>query len=76
MSVRATISCGVSFSDLKRVPAIVDAGAAADAVEALIRNSLTAWDIFLIEEMHEDYSELDGLRSSGGSACDIQNLKI
>jgi len=49
-----TISRGFSFSDLKRVPVIVDARAAADAVETLIRNSWTHSNIFVIEEVKRE----------------------
>ena len=49
--MRVTISRGTSFSDLKKVRAIVDAQAAADAIEILLRNSWTLSDIFVIEEV-------------------------
>jgi hypothetical protein len=61
--MQVTISRGTSFSDLKKVRAIVDARAAADAVETLIHNSWTHSDVFLIEEAHEDYDEFERLRS-------------
>lgn len=57
--MRVTISRGFSFRDLSRVPIIVDAGAAADAVENLIRNSWTRSDIFLIEEVPDACGEDD-----------------
>ena len=75
-NVRATISRGNSFSDLKKVRVIVDAEAATDAVEALIRNSWTHSDVFVIEEAHEDLGDLKGFRSSVGSARDFRNPKI
>jgi hypothetical protein len=74
--VRVTISRGVSFSDFRKIPVIVDAGAAVDAVEALIRNSWTASDIFLIEEAHEDFGELNSFRPFASSAGVLGNLKI
>jgi len=57
--MRVTISIGASFADLEIVPVTVDASAAVDAVEILIRNSWTMSDIFLIEETREAFGEAD-----------------
>lgn len=51
--MRVTISRGFSFSDLRKVPGTVEAGAAVDAVETLIRNSWTHSDVFVIEEVEQ-----------------------
>jgi hypothetical protein len=59
--MRVTISRGISFSHLRRVPAIIDADAAVNAVETLIRNSWTVSDIFLIEEAQNSCAGYDNL---------------
>ena len=61
--MRVTISRGTSFCDLKKVRVIVDAEAATDAVETLIRNSWTHSDVFVIdEEAHKDYDAVSSSR--------------
>jgi len=74
--MRVTISHGASFADLRKARAIAHASAAVDAVEALIRNSWTHSDIFLIEEAQEGRGEVRDPRPTVLAAGHFRNRKI